>query len=237
MFIKRLTALILISIFLFSSTADAQGFLKRLGFKKDLGLSNETISSGLREALAVGIDRTVKSTGKSDGYFMNKDIKIPLPKTLKRFERPLRSAGFGPQMDEFILSMNRAAEAAAPLAKDIFISAITKMTMKDAKGILNGKDTAATEYLDKNTRDQLREAFSPKITETMNQFEVTKKYQAVMEKYSSLPLARNYLKGNVEEYTTDRALDGLFFVLAKEEKRIRTKPAARTTELLRKVFK
>jgi hypothetical protein len=219
-----------------SSNTNAQGFLKRLGLKKESILSNDTVADGLREALRVGIDRAVKFVGKSDGYLKNKDIKIPLPKTLRRIERPLRAIGYEKQVDDFVLSMNRAAEAAAPMAQEMFVDAIANMTVDDAKEILNGKDTAATEYLDKNTREKLAVAFKPQIRKTMEQFGVTKKYLTVTEKYSSLPLARNLGQGNMEDYTAEKALDGLFFVLAKEEKRIRTEPAARTTDLLRKVF-
>jgi hypothetical protein len=221
---------------LFNSAAEAQSFLKRLGFKKESILSNKTVTDGLREALKVGIERAVKFVGKNDGFFGNKDIKIPLPKSLRRIERPLRAIGYEKQVDEFVLSMNRAAEAAAPLAQEMFVDAIANMTVDDAKGLLDGSDTAATKYLDKNTRENLAKAFKPQIRKTMDEFGVTKKYLAVTEKYSSLPIARKLSQGSVEEYTANKALDGLFFVLGEEEKRIRTQPAARSTALLRKVF-
>ena len=216
--------------------AEAKGLLKRLGLRTDSTLSDTTISDGLKEALTVGIERAVKLVGKKDGYLNNKEIKIPLPPKFSRIERPLREMGQGTKVDEFILSMNRAAEAAAPLAQEIFVEAISKMTLKDAKAILNGKDTAATDYLNTNTRTKLLEAFSPKVRETMSQFSVSKKYDAVVSKTTSLPFAKKYLGTNVEEYTTNKALDGLFTILAEEEKRIRTKPVARTTDLLKKVF-
>lgn len=236
MVIRRICALVLVSGLMASAVADAQGFWERIGFKKPTELSEEVVRDGLREALTVGIDRTVKLVGKNDGYFKSKDLKIPMPKALRRIERPLRAAGYGAQVDEYILSMNRAAEAAAPLAKEIFVDVISEMTVKDAKSILKGRDTAATEYLDKHTRERLAELFKPHIRKTMNQYGVTKKYQAIISKYSSLPFAKKYLDGNVETYTTDKALDGLFLVLGREEKKIRTKPVARSTDLLKKVF-
>lgn len=237
MFMRSISMVLVLFIGISFIPAEGQGLLKRLGLKaSDAGLSEGTIQDGLREALTVGVDRAVKQVGKDDGYFKNKALKIPLPKTFKKMERPLRAAGYGAQLDEFVLSMNRAAEAAAPLAKDVFVDAISKMTVQDARGILKGSDTAATQYLDKHTRERLVKAFAPQIRKTMNQYGVTEKYQALTSKYASLPFARDYLDGNVEEYTADKALDGLFMVLGQEEKKIRTQPVARSTSLLKKVF-
>ena len=221
---------------LVSSDANAQGFLKRLGLRDVVKLNDGTVRDGLREALTVGIERTVHSVGKEDGYLANKKIKINLPSKMQRFERPLRSMGQGPKIDAFVLSMNRAAEAAAPLAKAIFVDAISKMTLNDAQGILKGSDSAATDYLNKTTRPKLIETFSPKVKETMATFSVGEKYDAVIGQAKSLPFARKRLETSVEDYTTNRALDGLFIVLATEEKRIRTTPVARSTDLLKKVF-
>jgi len=236
MLLVRFIVMTIVSTMFISYTADAQGFLKRFGLKKESALGNDTVSKGLKEALTKGIERAVNSTGKTDGFFSNEHIKIPIPKALLRIEGPLRSAGYGPQIDDFVLSMNRAAEAATPLAKEIFIATITSMTLKDAEAILKGNDTAATDYLNKHTRKNLTESFAPQITKTMNEFEVARKYKAVMGKYSSLPFGQKKLEKKVEEYTTEKSLDGLFYVLGQEEKRIRTEPAARTTELLRKIF-
>lgn len=228
-------------VFLASSTLSAQesgGFLERIGLKKSSGaLPESKIADGLKEALTVGIDRAIVIVGKDDGYFQNKDIKIPLPKTVQRVERPLRAAGYGKQIDEFVLSMNRAAEKAAPLAKDIFVGAITEMTIDDARGILKGSDTAATDYLDEHTRKQLTEAFLPHVRETMAQFQVMEKYSAVVQQSAGLPFVSGLTDGNVDKYTVGKALDGLFYMVGQEEKRIRDNPAARATDLLQTVFK
>ena len=233
---RGLAILVLMCMTVLEIDADAQGFLKRLGWRKDSGLPVDTISDGLREALKVGIERAITSVGEKDGYFRNKKIKIPLPKSFRWLERPLRAAGYDDELDEFILSMNRAAEAAAPLAQEVFINTIVNMSIEDAKAVLNGHDTEATDYLAEHTRDDLAKAFAPHMRATMNKFEVTKKYQAVVAQYADLPFARNYAQSNIEEYTANKALDGLFLVLGQEEKRIREQPVARTTDLLRKVF-
>lgn len=236
MLTRRHALLIIIATTIIAPVAEAKGLLRFLRLRRDDTLSDSTIRDGLREALTVGIERSINLVGKKGGYLDNKRIKIPLPPKFSRVERPLRAMGQGSKIDEFILSMNRAAEAAAPLAKEIFIDAIAGMTLKDAKAILNGNDTAATDYLNQTTRQKLFDAFSPKVRETMNQFSVSKKYDAVIDKTKSLPFAKKYLGTNIEEYTTHKALDGLFLILAKEEKRIRTKSVARTTDLLKKVF-
>ena len=234
--ITRRNALLIIAAATISPTAEAKGFLRRLGLRGDNTLSESTIRDGLREALTVGIERTIKHVGKKDGYLKSNSIKILLPKKFARVERPLRAMGQGDKVDAFILSMNRSAEAAAPLAKEIFINAIAQMSLSDAKAILNGKDTAATDYLNQTTRKKLFETFSPIVHKTMNQFSVSKRYDAVIGKTKSLPFAKRYLGTNIKDYTTNKALDGLFIILAEEEKRIRTKPVARTTDILRKVF-
>ena len=182
-----------------TSDANAQGFLKRLGFRDVVKLNDGTVRDGLREALTVGIERTVKSVGKEDGYLANKKIKINLPSKMQRFERPLRSMGQGPKIDAFVLSMNRAAESAAPLAKAIFVDAISKITLEDAQGILKGSDSAATDYLNKTTRPQLIETFSPKVKESMEKFSVGERYEAVIAHAKSLPFAKKRLESSIED--------------------------------------
>ncbi len=133
------------------------------------GLSNEKIISGLKEALEVGTENTVQLTGSTDGYLKNEAIKILLPEKLQKMDKMLRMVGFGPQIDEFVVSMNRSAEQAAPLAKPIFTGALTEMKFEDATKILNGGDTAATDYFKEKTKGKLAEAFKPKVTEAMDQ--------------------------------------------------------------------
>ena len=145
-----------------------KGLGDKLGSGSSSGLSDAKIGSGLREALKVGTENAVLQTGQTDGFFGNKVIKILMPKTLQRIEQPLRMVGYGPQIDEFVLSMNRAAEKAVPFAKDIFWDAIGQMTFDDARKILNGGDTAATDYFRAKTSKKLQAAFRPPVESVMN---------------------------------------------------------------------
>ncbi|MBI2999252.1 MAG: DUF4197 domain-containing protein [Deltaproteobacteria bacterium] len=211
--------------------------LKGLGgaMKGSDGLSDVKIGSGLQEALKVGTENAVLKTGQTDGFFGNKIIKILMPKTLQRIERPLRLVGYGPQIDEFVLSMNRAAEKAVPFAKEIFWDAIGQMTFDDARKILNGGDTAATDYFKAKTSNKLHAAFRPTVENVMNDVGVTRQYNDLMGRYKSVPFAQS-ITFDVNQYVTERATDGLFYVVGQEEKKIRTNPAARVTDLLKDVF-
>lgn len=195
------------------------------------------IDLGLKEALNVGIKNTITYLGKNNGYFANQAVKILLPEEVRKTERILRGVGFGPQLDEFTLSMNRAAEKAAPLAADIFSTAITEMSFDDANRILRGGDTAATDYLKTKTYEKLLELFQPAVRKTMNEFNVTQQYDAINSKVQALPLVGKVFNLDVNKYVASKALDGLFYTLGKEETKIRTNPAARVTELLKEVFK
>ena len=195
----------------------------------------DTFVAGLKEALDVGTKKAVEKVSVTDGYFGNVDIKIPIPDKLKKAEDILRKVGMDDRVDEFLLSMNRAAETAAPQAVDIFVGAIRDMTVVDAYGIVKGEETAATDYFKSNTSDQLYGLFKPVITESMAQVGAVRSYKRMMDKYNSLPLVRK-VEVDLEDYVTDMALDGLFFMVAEEEKKIRKDPAARVTELLRRVF-
>lgn len=199
------------------------------------GLSQSRIAQGLKEALRVGTDNTVQRTGKENGYFGNPLIKILMPAKLQTVEKGLRLAGYGPKVDEFILSMNRAAEAAAPKAKGIFLDAITGMTFEDARKILNGGDTAATEFFKQRTSESLYAAFRPVVDDTLNNVGTVQTYNAMMENVRQVPFVKTESL-EVGDYVTHKALDGLFVVLAEEEKQIRENPAARVTDLLRDVF-
>ncbi len=221
-----------------SAPAHAQlgKLMEKLGVdKSDDDLDDDTVASGLKEALRVGTGNTVDITGQVDGYFGNEAIKILLPDNIQKAERGLRMAGFGDQLDEFVLSMNRAAEKAAPFARDIFWGAIKEMTISDARGILTGGDTAATEYFRDKTSDRLTEAFRPIVNESMEDVGVTRQYQAISGKLKSIPFMRAD-DMDLDSYVVGKALDGLFHVLGEEEKKIRQNPAARVTDLLQKVF-
>jgi Protein of unknown function (DUF4197) len=198
-------------------------------------LSTGEIVDGLKEALEVGTDNAVKLVGKEGGYSQNPKIKIPLPGSVEKVQGMLRALGYGPQLDEFDKSMNRAAEVAAPKAKAIFWDSIKQMTFTDAKGILNGGDMAATNYLKEKSSGQLEEVFRPIIHKAMGEVGVTKKYQDLSKPIEKLPFAQGAVP-DLDGYVTDGALNGLFYMLGQEEKKIRQNPAARATDLLKKVF-
>jgi hypothetical protein len=203
---------------------------------KEKKLDEKTIVAGLKEALEVGTKKAVGNVSKEDGYFKNPEIKIPMPNDLKKVETSLRKIGLGNKVDEFIESMNRAAEKAAPQAADIFIKAIKEMTVTDARKILyDGADDEATRYFERKTRDRLYELFFPVIKGSLDKVGATKLYKYLIDKYNSIPLVekKSY---NLDKYVTNKALDGLFLMVAKEESKIRKDPGARITELLRKVF-
>jgi len=226
-----------ISIFLSSITAHAQleELEKRAGLGNASGLTDSKVASGLKEALRVGAENSVKLTGKTDGYFKNEAIKILMPGNLRPLEKGLRAMGFGPKIDAFILSMNRSAEAAAPAAKKIFTDAILEMSFADARKILSGGDTAATDYFKSKTSERLTTAFRPFVEKTMSENGVMKQYKGLTEQYQSIPFAKSE-SFDVNKYVVEKALDGLFHELAEQEREIRKNPAARTTSLLKEVF-
>lgn len=198
-------------------------------------LKDKDIVAGLKEALRIGADNSVTQVGKIDGYLKNPDIHIGLPGPLAKTEKLLRFAGYGDQVDAFEMSMNRAAEQAAPQAKEIFWQAIGDMTLDDARQILNGGDTAATDYFAERTRPKLAELFSPVVHDSLATVGATRKFQDLDTTLKSLPFGES-LSFDLDRYVTDGALDGLFVILGEEERKIRENPAARTTDLLKKVF-
>jgi len=215
------------------SFPQAAQIAKQLGLQT--GLSDSKISSGLKQALQIGAEESVKLTSRPNGYFSNPDIKILMPSNLRALDKGLRLVGYGPKLDDFVLSMNRAAEAAAPAARKIFIDAITAMTFEDAHRILSGGDTAATNYFKEKTTPQLTSAFRPVVEKTMAKNGVTQQYNALVSQYKSIPFAKNE-DLDIGHYVVSKALDGLFFELGQEESKIRKDPAAQTTNLLKEVF-
>lgn len=228
---------LLIGIGLLATPASAQvdELLKGLGIGQQSSLSEGKVSAGLKEALQVATEKSVSLTGRPNGYFGNAAIKILMPEKLRSVEQGLRAVGYGQQVDEFVLSMNRAAERAAPAAKQIFVEAITSMTFDDAKKILGGGDTAATEFFKVKTTDKLTAAFRPVVDKTMGEVGVVRQYQALMGRFEAAPFAKSQ-RFDIDGYVTGKALDGLFHVVGEQEKLIRTNPAARTTALLKEVF-
>ena len=199
------------------------------------GLSEDRIAGGLKEALQIGTGNAVNLTGKVDGYFRNQAIKILMPRQLQTFEKGLRAVGYGPQVDEFILSMNRAAEKAAPQARKIFVEAIKEMTINDARKILTGGDTSATQYFKEKTSDKLTTAFRPIVEQTMNETGVTRQYKELVGRYQTIPFAKSQAF-DIDQYVVGKALDGLFYMVGEEERKIRKDPAARVTSILKDVF-
>lgn len=209
--------------------------LRSLGLGQQEGLSDDTVVSGLKEALEIGTGNAVSATGVVDGYFRNEAIKILMPDRLATVERGLRAVGYDSQVDEFILSMNRAAEDAAPFARDIFWDAIREMSFSDARSILGGGETAATEYFREATSDDLTAAFLPVVQRSMESVGVTRQYQELIGRFEAIPFM-NAEALDIDQYVVGKALDGIFHVLGEEERKIRSNPAARVTDLLRTVF-
>ncbi|HEU4416157.1 MAG TPA: DUF4197 domain-containing protein, partial [Candidatus Angelobacter sp.] len=196
---------------------------------------NDRVAAGLKEALTVGTKHAVASTGRVDGFLKNAAIKILLPEKLRSVGKTMRMVGMGQQVDSLEVGMNRAAEQAAPAAKQIFIDAVTKMTIADARQILSGGDTAATEYFKAKSTDQLTAAFAPIVHRAMENVGVVRQYSKVMQN----PLAGEFAQNkdfDLDQYVVGKTMDGLFYMIGEEEKKIRNDPAAQTTALLREIF-
>jgi hypothetical protein len=193
------------------------------------------IAAGLKEALQVGTGNAVNLTGRVDGFLANEAIKILMPPDLRRFETALRAVGYGPQLDELVVGMNRAAERAAPAAREIFVDAIAAMTFEDVRRVLNGGDTAATEYFQGKTTNRLTTAFRPVVERSLNEVGVARQWKDLSAQARTIPFL-NVDSFDLDGYVVGKGLDGLFHVLGEEERKIRRDPAARVTDLLRDVF-
>ncbi|MCD9019974.1 DUF4197 domain-containing protein [Parachryseolinea silvisoli] len=202
---------------------------------KDAPLTTTEVANGLKEALVKGISNGSDMASQLDGYFKNPKIKIPFPPEVKKVEDKLRQIGLGGEVDKFVMTLNRGAEDAAKEAKPIFIAAIKQMTIQDAWAILRGSDNAATEYLKRTTSSLLYDKFKPVIQNSLNKVNATKYYGDIVTRYNKIPLVEK-VNPDLTDYATNKAMDGLFLLIAEEEKKIRLDPVARTTELLKKVF-
>jgi len=220
-----------------SAFAQFTDILKRV--KEAIGMRNELseskIMEGLKEALEVGTGNAVELVSKLDGYYTNPKIKIPLPTSVRKVEKILRTVGFGSTVDDFEMSINRAAEQAAPEAKALFIDTIKQMSFDDARKILNGKDNAATFYFKDKTWDRLYDKFKPIVNSTLSEVGATRYYQDLDRKVRSIPFTDS-MRFDLDKYVTDGALDGLFYMVEEQERKIRQDPAARVTDLLKEVF-
>ena len=199
------------------------------------GFTEKDAVSGMKEALVKGTGTSVSFVSKLDGYFRNPEIKIPFPGNAKMIESKLRSIGLGSQADDVILSINRAAEDAAKEAEPIFVSAIREMSITDAIQLVTGKNDACTQYLSRTTTPQLKEKFSPIIKASLDKVNATRYWEDAVKTYNHIPFVSKQ-NPNLTEYVTEKAIRGLFIMIAKEELKIRQNPAERTTEILKKVF-
>jgi hypothetical protein len=235
-FFLSISCLVVISLFS-NGCVGVPGNVRDLvpGGSKEKKLDEKTIIAGLKEALEIGTKKAVEIVSQKNGYFKNKEIFIPLPDDLEKVAKKLRSIGLKKDVDRFIEDMNHAAEKAAEGAVKIFIDAIKEMTLKDARKILEGADNAATKYFEDKTRNKLFDVFFPVVKKAMDKLGVTKLYKFLIDSYNAIPGVKK-AKYDLDSYITNRALDGLFFMLAREEKKIRKDPAARVTDLLKKVF-
>ena len=199
------------------------------------GLSKDDVAAGLKEALNSGVKKGTEKLSAVDGFYGNAAVKVLMPPEAQKVEQKLRGLGMGKQVDDAILSMNRAAEDAAKTATPIFINAIKNMSIEDAFGILKGKDTAATGYLRSNTTPQITTAFRPVINQSLEKVNATKYWETVFSTYNKLPFVSK-VNTDLVAYVTERAMYGIFLQVASEELLIRKDPMARTTDLLKKVF-
>lgn len=198
-------------------------------------LSNQDATSGLKAALEKGAGVAVDLLGRTDGFLGNGAVKIPLPDSLKKYEKLMRNLGMGKYADELVLTMNRAAEAAVPEAKKLFSESIRKMSVQDAKGILAGGPTSGTDYFKRSTTDQLRERFLPVVKKATAKVKLAEKYNEYAQKGVQFGLVKKD-QANLDDYVTQKALDGLFFMVAEEEKKIRQDPVKAGSDIIKKVF-
>ena len=219
-----MTALNTVTPFLANSSANSSS------------LSNTDVVNGLKQALSIGATNSASYLSNKNGFYSNPKVKIPFPSEVQKVEQKLRAIGLDKPVDSFILTLNRAAETAAKEAAPVFISAIKQMSIKDGFTILTGGDNAATQYLQSKTNNQLKTSFSPIVARAIQKTELTKYWNPVMTTYNNLPFLSSAVNPDLEAYVTQKAIEGLFVMVAQEEKKIRDNPASRTTDLLQRVF-
>jgi Protein of unknown function (DUF4197) len=198
-------------------------------------LSNADITEGLKEALSVGSTKATEQSSKTDGFYKNPLIKIPYPNETREMMSTLKSVGMSKQVKAFEMQLNRAAEDAAKKAAPIFIAAIKGLTIQDGLTILKGSNDEATQYLKRNTSTNLTNEFKPVISNSLKKVQITKYWKPLFTKYNKLPMVKK-VNPNLEDYVTQKAMEGLFKLVAQEELKIRQDPAARVSDILKKVF-
>ena len=230
--------LLLLFAFFFNSSAqiNVNNVIKTVHSTINSGtLSNADITAGLKEALTVGSNNAGASASKLDGFYKNTTIKIPYPAETKNMMSTLKNLGMQQQVDAFEKQLNRAAEDAAKKAAPIFVNAVQNLSIQDGLSILKGKNDEATQYLKKNTSTQLKGELQPIITASLNKMEITKYWKPLFTKYNKIPLVSK-VNPDLNTYVTQKTMDGLFLLVAQEELKIRTDPAARVSNILKKVF-
>ena len=200
------------------------------------GLNQEDIANGLKEALTIGAEKGCKSLSAPDGFLKNTALKILMPPEAQKIENTIRSLGFNQLADDFIVSLNRAAEDACTTASPIFLKAIKEMTITDGIQILRGADTAATYYLKSKTQNDLLASFSPIIKNSLDKVEATKYWEKIITTYNKIPLVNKKINPNLTAYVTEKTILGIYTEIASQEKEIRANPLARTSSLLKLVF-
>lgn len=236
---KLLTVLFLVAgISAMGQTSDLFGTIKKTigGSKGSSSLSSEDIIAGLKQALTLGAEKSADRLSAVNGFLKDKAVEILLPEQAQKVEKTLRGLGMGKLVDDAIASMNHAAEDASKSAAPIFVNAIKSMTVKDGLKILQGPDTAATAYLRQCTTPELTTAFTPVIDSALEKTGATKYWKDVFETYNKLPTTFSKVDPNLSSYVTQKAINGIFYYVAKEEIDIRKDPAAQVTDLLKKVF-
>jgi hypothetical protein len=198
-------------------------------------ISNRDAVNGLKQALTGGAQAAVAKLGKENGFYGDPRIRIPLPPSMKRAEAVMHSIGAGKQVDDLVLRMNRAAEAAVPQAKPLLVDAAKKMTIQDAKGILSGGQDSATQYFKRTTSEPLAKQFKPIVVKAMAKVKLAEKYDEIAASGAKFGLLKEE-DSNLEDYVTRKALDGLFVGIADEEKKIRENPKAAASSIVKKVF-
>ena len=234
---KTIFTLLIISVTLGScETLQQVATAAGAGAIPGVGISNTEAAAGIKEALAQGITKSVLQLNTTDGFFRNELYKVLLPPEARKIENTLRDLGFNSLVDKAILQINRGAEDAAGFAKPIFVDAIRSMTLSDAIGLIRNGDTSATHFFREKTTAKLLAAFRPVIESSLNNADATKYYGDMVTKYNNFPTTFKKLNPDLSSYVTQRATDALFNLIAKEEINIRTNFAARTTDILRRVF-
>lgn len=228
---KKLIALA--GIFIFTSCSELQQIASQL--PSEYGVTDAEISSGLRQALEFGVEKEVTKLAEDDGFFKNELVRIVLPPELQKVDKTLRDVGLDALADEGLRVLNRAAEDAVGEAIPVFANAVKGITFADARNILMGGDNAATIYLTNKTKTELYNRFNPIISNSLNKVGATQVWENIINRYNSVPLTSK-VNPDLPDYVTNEALDGVYTMIAQEEKDIRNNFAARTTELLKRVF-